>query len=112
MVISKIFDHENTTTQKRKQNKSKEPSAGPSKLQTLNPSVVISDSESDKEADEVPCCVCTNIVPQDFEHESSFAYIKWVKCDNCSHWTHIGFCTEARVFRRGAVYVCPHCNEE
>ncbi|KAL4221865.1 hypothetical protein ACF0H5_020120 [Mactra antiquata] len=55
MVISQIIDHENTTTQKRKQNKSKEPSAEPSKLQTLNPSVVISDSESDKEADEVPC---------------------------------------------------------
>ncbi|KAL4223277.1 hypothetical protein ACF0H5_016749 [Mactra antiquata] len=44
MVISQIIDHENTTTQKRKQNKSKEPSVGPSKLQTLNPSVVISDS--------------------------------------------------------------------
>ncbi|KAL4219711.1 hypothetical protein ACF0H5_022281 [Mactra antiquata] len=64
----------------------------------------------DVESDNDVCCVCNLFTPQEVYKSSSLIFVKWVECDECGHWVHLGFCTEVRVIRRGEKYLCPHCN--
>jgi len=106
-VQAKIVEHQHASVKK-----TKEPTAGPSRLQTPPMPVVLPDSDSDVETDDVPCCMCACMAPEKLQHNTPLVFVKWVQCSKCSHWAHVGFCTLTRVFRRGDVYVCPHCTDE
>ncbi|MEW8543568.1 MAG: hypothetical protein AB2693_08525 [Candidatus Thiodiazotropha sp.] len=70
-----------------------------------------SDESSDyaSDGDDEKCCVCDSWQPEAIRGCQSIIFVKWAKCDFCSHWTHLQFCTEVRVIRRGSEFRCPHC---
>ena len=70
------------------------------------------DSDVDYTDDEETCCVCDKWQPKDLEKLAGIVFVKWGKCDFCSHWTHLNFCTPVKVLRRGSVFRCPHCVEK
>lgn len=86
------------------------PQPGPSHINLLGSE---SDSTLSAEDDEV-CCVCNKFTPDAIRYAVSLVFVKWAECDalNCGHWTHLGFCTETRVVRKGDKFFCPHCKEE
>ena len=63
----------------------------------------ISESEEDK------CCVCNAFQPEEVRKCHSIIFVKWAKCDYCTHWTHLQFCSYVRVIRMGSEFRCPHC---
>ena len=67
-----------------------------------------SDYSSDNE-DQTLCCVCDATQPEAFKKSDFLKLLTWAKCDYCTHWTHLQFCTEVRVIRRGDIFRCPHC---
>ena len=79
---------------------------GPIDLFSNEDSEYMSDIEDD---DNVPCCVCNGVQPPPVRQCHSLIISKWVKCDFCPHWTHLIYCTDVRVIRRGDEFRCPHC---
>ena len=79
---------------------------GPSCVNLVSP-VNSSDSESD---DEELCCVCNKRWPPSLS-KTTVQFVKWAKCDNCSHWTHINACVKMYV-TKCTQFLCPHCIEE
>ena len=55
------------------------------------------------------CCKCGLWEPQAFRDCTSLLIAKWAQCDFCPHWTHLIYCSEVRVVRRGDTFRCPHC---
>ena len=55
------------------------------------------------------CCKCGLWEPQAFRDCTSLLTAKWAQCDFCPHWTHLIYCSEVRVVRRGDTFRCPHC---
>lgn len=67
-------------------------------------------SDSDYSVDDrEKCCKCGLWEPEAFRGCSSILIAKWAQCDFCSHWTHLIYCSEVRVVRRGDIFRCPHC---
>ncbi|KAH3751694.1 hypothetical protein DPMN_186263 [Dreissena polymorpha] len=89
-----------------------EPLAGPSR----ETGVCSSDDESID--DEEKCCVCNLFTPQEVSGATSLIFTKWAQCYGvrngrpCLHWTHLSYCTNARVVRRQEKFFCSHCIEE
>ena len=66
------------------------------------------DSQLSTDEDEL-CCVCGDWQPKELRSCDSIVFSKWAKCDICTHWTHLKFCTDVRVIRCGSEFRCPHC---
>ena len=67
-------------------------------------------SDSDySDDDREKCCKCGLWEPDAFRECSSILIAKWAQCDFCCHWTHLIYCSEVRVVRRGDIFRCPHC---
>ena len=66
-------------------------------------------SDSASEGEDEKCCVCGDWQPEEIRGCHSIVFVKWAKCDYCSHWTHLQFCTKVRVLRLGSEFRCPHC---
>ncbi|MEW8548101.1 MAG: hypothetical protein AB2693_31750 [Candidatus Thiodiazotropha sp.] len=66
-------------------------------------------SDSESEGEDEKCCVCGDWQPEEIRGCNSIVFVKWAKCDYCSHWTHLQFCTNVRVLRLGSEFRCPHC---
>lgn len=60
--------------------------------------------------DDETCCVCDRWQPKEM-NTMGIEFVKWGKCDFCSHWTHLSFCTLVKFLRRDSVFRCPHCIE-
>ena len=74
---------------------------------------VLNDSLSgvSSEDEDEKCCVCGKFTPDAVRYSESVIFTKWVSCDGCNHWTHLIYCTNVRVVRRGDSY-SPHCSPE
>ena len=66
-------------------------------------------SEGDSEREDEVCCVCQRWQPAELQSIPGIVFVQWGKCDFCSHWTHLKFCTEVRVLRTSSKFRCPHC---
>ncbi|XP_041376339.1 uncharacterized protein LOC121388791 isoform X2 [Gigantopelta aegis] len=55
------------------------------------------------------CCVCHMFTPTQVRQSISVVFTKWVQCDGCPHWVHLGYCTKERVIRLGDNFFCHHC---
>ena len=104
-----------TATRKYKVSSDISPVPGPSHINLVPDS---SDSEDSDVSEEEKCCVCGLWTPKELSRSASIIFTKWVKCDGithgkpCQHWTHLTYCTNVRVIRRGDKFYCPHCVEE
>ena len=103
------------TTKKSKKiphGESQEPGPSRAPLSQVRRQIVESESESEPES-EIPekdkCCICKLFTPVDVRNSIYIKLTKWVGCDRCSHWVHLGSCTEQRVVRKGDTFFCPHC---
>ena len=65
----------------------------------------------DSEEEEEKCCMCGKWEPEAIRECASVIFVKWAKCDHCSHWTHLHFCSQVKFLRRGSEFRCPHCIE-
>ena len=74
--------------------------------------VILSDSDDDicEQTTEDLCCVCNKHTPDDMNISYVLEFVQWAKCDKCSHWTHLKYCSPVRVIRRHDQFFCPHCN--
>ena len=96
-------------------NKNKDPRPSTSGLNQkggplhVDNSSVSSESESESIAEEDRCCVCNLFHPKELRGCQQLISVKWGQCDVCNHWTHLGYCTDVRVIRRGDIFKCPHC---
>lgn len=70
------------------------------------------ESTVDSIADEDLCCLCKKYEPEQLREYPGLVIVKWGKCDFCEHWTHLTFCSDVRVLRRGSIFRCPHCTDE
>ena len=69
------------------------------------------DSDFDEDIyDDVPCCVCKQARPPEFNNANYLVITQWAQCDTCGHWTHLKFCSTVRVVRNDTFFECPHCN--
>ena len=76
------------------------------------PISLVSESESEDFDDDIPCCVCNKCgQPEELRNCDFITITKWANCDVCDHWTHLIYCTDVRVVRRGTVFKCPHCTD-
>ena len=58
------------------------------------------------------CCVCQRFSPPPNLNDNPYLKIvNWAKCDSCSHWVHLVFCTNQRTVRRNDSFLCHHCAE-
>ena len=121
--ISKKSKPSNGTSLKKKPNNGKsskptlncEPQPGTSHINLVQ-------SDSDESDSEIPeeelCCVCKCWAPPAARNNVYISFTKWVQCDGmkdgalCKHWTHLGYCTDKRVIRRGETFLCIHCTNE
>ncbi|XP_071095056.1 uncharacterized protein [Haliotis cracherodii] len=71
-------------------------------------------SDSDREADNEVCCVCSKREPQAIGNCYSELYTSWAQCTHptCQHWVHLRYCTSVRVVRRNSEFWCPCHNEK
>lgn len=78
------------------------------------PIPVDTESESELTDDEEPCCVCQKSSPDRIHQVYGIEFVQWAQCDNrsCNHWTHLRFCCDVRVVRRGDKFFCPHCKDQ
>jgi hypothetical protein len=78
------------------------------------PIPVDTESESELTDDEEPCCVCQKSSPDGIHQVYGIEFVQWAQCDNrsCNHWTHLRFCCDVRVVRRGDKFFCPHCKDQ
>ena len=70
------------------------------------------DDDDDDVADDEKCCVCNKFTPDEIRNSTSLIFTKWVQCDKCGHWTHLKYCTNVVVVRRGDQFFCKHCTTE
>jgi hypothetical protein len=70
-----------------------------------------SDSDSDA-ADDERCSVCNRFYPKEMSSLNYLKIVSWGKCDKCSSWVHLQFCTNVKVIRRGDKFLCPGCDKE
>ena len=98
---------------KNKETVTFEPTPGPSGVCRSNANV-LNDSLSgvSSEDEDEKCCVCGKFTPDAVRYSESVIFTKWVSCDGCNHWTHLIYCTNVRVVRRGDSFFCPHCSPE
>ena len=84
---------------------------GPLHINLANESSTDDDSETEI-TDEEKCCVCKKFTPDEVRLRVSVIFTTWVKCDNigCAHWTHLKYCTNKTVIRRGDIFYCEHCH--
>jgi hypothetical protein len=71
-----------------------------------------SEDEEEEESncnEEDLCCVCMKMSPPSLKDSLDLKIVNWAKCDKCSHWVHLAFCSTVRVVRRHSSFVCPHC---
>ena len=80
------------------------------KLQREDVSVFTSCS-ADSEEEEEKCCLSGKWEPKVKRECASVILVKWAKCDHCSHWSHLHFCSQVNFLRRGSEFRCPHCIE-
>lgn len=59
--------------------------------------------------DEEVCCICNKWQPEELSHMAGISFVNWGQCDICGHWTHLKFCSQVKVLRRGSEFKCPHC---
>ena len=87
--------------------------AGPSGFKTPGKTTEINDSFDSTDEEEIDesekCCVCHKFQPEEFKHIISLTFVKWAKCDDCGHWTHLKYCTPVKVIRLHDKFTCPHC---
>ena len=63
----------------------------------------------DDVSDDDKCCVCNKFAPPKSREPTWVVDImKRANCSNCSHWVHLGYCSEGRVVRRHSTFLCPH----
>ena len=67
------------------------------------------ESDDSSTSDEDKCCVCGDWQPEAIRECHSIIFVNWAKCDYCTHWTHLQYCSEVRVVGRGDEFRCPHC---
>ncbi|CAC5418395.1 unnamed protein product [Mytilus coruscus] len=74
----------------------------------------LSDSDLTDDDDGETCCVCNKKSPSEIRQLAEIVFVKWAQCDNdnCRHWTHLQFCSDVRVLRRGDTFFCPHCKAQ
>ena len=75
----------------------------------VSPEEVSDESDSEMHESE-KCCVCGKFYPPERSNLSFIAIVNWGKCSECSHWTHLAFCTKIRSVRRHSIFLCPHCD--
>ena len=81
--------------------------AGPS---GVNPPENLSDTEDDHVEESDCCCICKSYYPPQKKNLDHIVIVNWGQCSNCSHWTHLSFCSPVRVLRRHSIFLCPHCD--
>jgi hypothetical protein len=52
------------------------------------------------------CCICHKRRPDGLSNWDFITITKWGKCDSCSHWTHLIYCSNVRVIRCGDKFKC------
>lgn len=74
----------------------------------------MSDSDLTDDDDNDLCCICNQKSPNEIHQMNGIVFVKWAQCDNenCRHWTHLQFCSDVRVLRRGDTFLCPHCKDK
>ncbi|CAC5362554.1 unnamed protein product [Mytilus coruscus] len=74
----------------------------------------LSDSDLTVDDDGETCCVCNKKSPSEIRQLEGIVFVKWAQCDNdnCRHRTHLQFCSDVRVLRRGDTLFCPQCKEQ
>jgi len=71
----------------------------------LTLTVLLSDSDDMSSEDEInddeKCCVCNLFTPTEARQSFSLIFTKRIKCDYCTHWVHLKYCSKQSVIRRG-----------
>ena len=67
-----------------------------------------SDFLDDDDDDGELCCICHKRRPDGLSNCDFITITKWGKCDSCSHWTYLIYCSNVRVIRCGDKFKCPH----
>ena len=67
------------------------------------------ESEYSTDDDQVKCCVCSLWEPEALKTIPDVRFVDWAKCDLCTHWTHLRFCSAVRHVDEGSEFRCPHC---
>ena len=106
------------TTKKRKTGISLSPKPGTSgmfKSDAMEGIPITDENDSDNSDiddiyDDVPCCICKQARPPEFNNANYLVITQWAQCDTCGHWTHLKFCSTVRVVRNDTFFECPHCN--
>ena len=49
------------------------------------------ESDDSSTSDEDRCSVCGDWQPEPIKECHSIIFVKWAKCDHCTHWTHPDF---------------------
>ena len=87
-----------------------EPVPGTSGLNRKGGSIDLMSADSQHSTDEDElCCVCRDWQPKELRSCDSIVFTKGAKFDTCTHWTHLKFCTDVRVIRRGNEFRFRHC---
>ncbi|XP_062586317.1 uncharacterized protein LOC134247943 [Saccostrea cucullata] len=85
-----------STTEVKKSKKTKDP-------------IIEDGSDCEAQTEDEVCCVCQRWEPAGLRSIPGILFVQWGKCDFCSHWTHLKFCTNVRVLRTSSTFRCPHC---
>jgi hypothetical protein len=113
-ILTNASVKQNTSTTKHKnQLSTSEPKPSTSGLVKsggpINLEAEDADETEDETTDDERCCVCNRWEPADLHKHPFVTIVSWGKCDHCSHWTHLKFCSTVRVLRRKSEFRCPHC---
>ena len=117
-ILSSVKTQKKTTTLcKKPASKQTDPKPSTSGLSNGGGPINLSPEDDDTDssmsvADEELCCVCGKFEPDYVRQCTSVIFTKWAQCDVCGHWTHLIYCTDVRVVRRGSEFRCPHCPAE
>ncbi|XP_045213569.1 uncharacterized protein LOC123564232 [Mercenaria mercenaria] len=112
---NKSSSKKSVKSSKHVEKKSPLPGTSGLNLKTTSGIPVDTDSDSDSyvEDDETDkCVVCKKSSPDAFTCAYTIEIIKWGRCDSCSGWVHLKYCTPVRVLRRGDTFICPLCDRE
>jgi hypothetical protein len=107
-----------TSEKGKKQNKSNKSDPVPSTSVIRKQTEVFTNVDNDDDGDDnsidesEKCCVCNKFTPDEVRNSVSLVFTKWVQCDKCGHWTHLKYCTNIAVVRRGDHFFCKHCTPE
>ncbi|XP_063952094.1 uncharacterized protein LOC129254701 [Lytechinus pictus] len=78
----------------------------PSTSRALFTSPIPADISSDEDEDD-QCCQCHRLSPPR-ERLPGIIIVNWGKCDACSHWVHLKFCTPTESVK-DSDFLCPCC---